>query len=76
MRFPEGFLWGVSLAAHQCEGCFEGDGKGRGISEREDYHNPMSDFYHHYASDIDLLSELGIHAFRLSIDWSRLYPDP
>jgi len=76
MRFPENFLWGVSLAAHQCEGCFEGDGKGRGISEKEEFHNPMSDFYHRYAEDIEKLSELGIHAFRMSIDWSRIYPDP
>lgn len=32
------------------------------------------DFYHNYAEDIKLLSELGINAFRFSISWSRLFP--
>lgn len=76
MSFPNNFLWGASIAAHQCEGSFAGDGKGRGISEREDYKKPLSDFYHHYKKDIELFSELGLKAFRLSIDWSRIYPDP
>ena len=33
-----------------------------------------SDFYHHYAEDIDLMKELGINMFRMSISWSRLFP--
>lgn len=27
-RFPEGFLWGGALAANQCEGAAQEDGKG------------------------------------------------
>lgn len=28
MRFPEGFLWGGAVAANQCEGAYDQDGKG------------------------------------------------
>jgi len=62
MRFPENFLWGVSLAAHQCEGCFEGDGKGRAIREPENFHEPAVDFYHHYPEDIKLFEERPLRA--------------
>lgn len=32
------------------------------------------DFYHHYVQDIAMLAEMGFRAFRLSINWTRLYP--
>ncbi|MCH1939833.1 family 1 glycosylhydrolase [Holdemania massiliensis] len=32
------------------------------------------DFYHHYAEDIALFAEMGFKAFRLSINWPRIYP--
>lgn len=32
------------------------------------------DFYHHYEEDIDLMGEMGFKCFRLSINWSRIYP--
>lgn len=34
-----------------------------------------SDFYHHYAEDIDLMKELGINMFRMSISWSLPFSD-
>lgn len=33
-----------------------------------------NDFYHRYKEDIALLAELGLKSFRMSIDWSRIYP--
>ncbi len=33
------------------------------------------DFYHHYAEDIALFAEMGFKCFRLSINWSRIFPD-
>lgn len=33
------------------------------------------DFYHRYKEDIKLFGELGFKAFRLSIQWSRIYPN-
>ena len=33
------------------------------------------DFYHHYKEDIALLAEMGFRCFRMSISWSRIYPN-
>ena len=34
-----------------------------------------ADFYHHWKEDIALLAEMGFKVFRLSIAWSRIYPN-
>ncbi len=34
-----------------------------------------SDFYHHYKEDIALLAEMGFKVFRMSIAWSRIFPN-
>lgn len=34
-----------------------------------------TDFYHHYKEDIALLAEMGFKTFRMSINWSRIYPN-
>lgn len=33
------------------------------------------DFYHHYKEDIKLFAEMGFQMFRMSIAWSRIYPE-
>ncbi|WP_339282096.1 6-phospho-beta-glucosidase [Paenibacillus sp. FSL H8-0282] len=33
------------------------------------------DFYHHYKEDIALLAEMGFKAFRMSIAWTRIFPN-
>ena len=46
------------------------------IFEDEYYPNHVAvDFYHHYKEDIALLGELGLKMFRMSIAWSRIFPD-
>ena len=32
------------------------------------------DFYHMYQEDIRLFAEMGLKSFRMSIDWTRIYP--
>ena len=32
------------------------------------------DFYHHYEEDIALMAEMGYKCFRLSINWTRIFP--
>lgn len=34
-----------------------------------------TDFYHHYEEDIQLMAEMGFKAFRMSINWTRIYPN-
>ena len=33
------------------------------------------DFYHHYKEDIKLLAKMGFKCFRMSINWSRIFPN-
>lgn len=48
------------------------------IIEGNQYYYPShiaSDFYHHYKEDIRLCAEEGFKCFRLSIKWSRIFPN-
>lgn len=38
------------------------------------YHEAI-DFYHHYKEDIALFAEMGFKVFRMSIAWTRIYPN-
>lgn len=33
------------------------------------------DFYHHFKEDIKMLGEMGLKAYRMSIAWTRIYPN-
>lgn len=87
--FPENFLWGGAVAANQCEGAYNEDGKGLSIQdvmphgikgERTAEPTPDNmkligiDFYHRYKEDIKLFAEMGFKVFRTSIAWSRIFP--
>ena len=45
------------------------------IEENEYYpsHNAI-DFYHHYKEDIALFAEMGFKVYRMSINWTRIFP--
>ncbi|MFO7172550.1 MAG: 6-phospho-beta-glucosidase [Bacillota bacterium] len=93
--FPEGFLWGGAMAANQCEGAWDADGKGPSTADMltaGDRQTPRRftrelepgayypsheavDFYHRYKEDIALFGEMGFKVLRLSIAWTRLYPN-
>ncbi len=51
----------------------------RALAEPDDTaHYPKrhgSDFYHHYKEDIALLAEMGFKVYRMSIAWSRIFPN-
>ena len=87
--FPENFLWGGAVAANQCEGAYNEDGKGLSIQDvlphgikgkrtpgptEENMKLVGIDFYHRYKEDIKLFAEMGFKVFRTSIAWSRIYP--
>lgn len=89
MAFPERFLWGGAVAANQCEGAYQEDGKGLDIQDVTPHgimgprtEEPTEDnlklvgidFYHRYREDIRLFAEMGFKVFRLSIAWSRIFP--
>lgn len=83
--FPEGFLWGASTSAYQCEGAALEDGKkenqqdviNREIHQEYGYADcsVASDHYHHYKEDVALMAEMGFTSYRFSINWARVLPD-
>lgn len=90
MTFPASFLWGGAVAANQCEGAYDEDGKGwstqdlapKGVVGAITDHPTEDnlklkgiDFYHCYREDIAMLAEMGFSVFRFSIAWSRIFPN-
>lgn len=88
--FPDGFLWGGAVAANQCEGAYNEDGKGLSIQDvlpwgikgaRTKEPTPDNrkltgiDFYHRYKEDVKLFAQMGFKVFRTSIAWSRIFPN-
>ncbi|MDH4119284.1 MAG: family 1 glycosylhydrolase, partial [Acidimicrobiia bacterium] len=75
------FTWGVGTSAYQIEGGIE-DGKGESIWDRFARDSPMvddgviaCDHYHRYRSDVALMADLGVDAYRFSIAWTRILPE-
>ena len=90
MTFPASFLWGGAVAANQCEGAYDEDGKGwstqdlapKGVVGAITDHPTEDnlklkgiDFYHRYREDIAMFAEMGFSVFRFSIAWSRIFPN-
>ncbi len=78
-------MWGAATSSFQIEGASHADGKGESIWDRfcatpgkiADGSNGSvaCDHYHRSASDVALMSELGLTAYRFSISWPRVKPD-
>ncbi|MFW5737784.1 MAG: glycoside hydrolase family 1 protein, partial [Spirochaetota bacterium] len=85
IRFPAGFTWGCATAAYQIEGAHQADGKGPSIWDEFSHRagtiqdgttgDVACDHYHRYLEDFDLLTEIGVGAYRFSIAWPRVVPD-
>jgi beta-glucosidase len=84
LDLPDGFVFGVATAAFQIEGGVSEGGRGPSIWDTFTarpgaiHHGETAeiacDHYHRWESDLDLMAELGIPAYRLSLSWSRLQP--
>lgn len=83
-QFPDGFLWGAATSAHQIEGSPLADGAGASIWHRFS-HSPgrvlngdtadvACDHYHRWSSDVAVMEELELQAYRFSIAWGRILP--
>ena len=71
-QIPCNFLWGVATSAFQLEGSPHADWTTWDESLRS-----KPDVTHHYTlykKDLNLLRELGVNAYRFSIEWSRIQP--
>lgn len=84
ITFPDDFLWGTATSSYQIEGAVNEDGRGPSIWDTFSYHSGKisdgstgdiaCDHYHRYPEDIALMKELGLHAYRFSIAWPRIFP--
>lgn len=66
------FLWGVATSAFQLEGSPYAD-----WTSWDDVLNGKPDVTNHYAlykQDLLLLKDLGVNAYRFSVEWSRIQP--
>ena len=75
-----GFLWGVSTSAYQSEGGYNGSGEPQTNWAMAEKHKDVvasgraSDFWNSYCDDFALCRSMGLDAFRLGIEWSRVQP--
>jgi beta-glucosidase len=78
MMFPDGFLFGASVSAHQVEGGnTNNDWWWWEHIESTPCREPSGDacdFYHRYPGDVALLAGAGLNAFRFGIEWARIEP--
>ena len=78
--FPDDFLWGASTAGHQVEGGnVNADIWPLEWDEPSLFTEPSGDacdHYHRYPEDIATLADLGLNAYRFSLEWSRIEPEP
>ena len=85
LDFPEGFVWGSATASYQVEGAVDEDGRGPSIWDtfshgqgavlNGDTGDFACDHYHRWRADIELMTELGLGAYRFSISWPRVVPE-
>jgi beta-glucosidase len=82
--FPANFVWGVATSAFQIEGAAALDGKGPsnwdsfcrvpGAIADASNGDTACDHYHRWASDLDIVQNLGVDAYRFSVSWPRVQP--
>ena len=76
------FLWGTATSAFQIEGGIENDftlweEQGRFCRDGKDPRVGQAvDHWNRWEEDFELMRELGVNAYRFSIEWSRIEPEP
>lgn len=86
LKFPAGFLWGAATSHFQVEGHpHEMSGRTSDWSEWTTLDGKISDsttadqacdFYNRYADDTEICRKLNLNAFRISLNWPALCPEP
>ena len=84
--FPPDFVWGTATAAYQIEGAALEDGRRPSIWDtfcrvpgavsNGDTGDIACDHYHRLEDDLDLMAGLRLPAYRFSVSWPRVLPDP
>jgi beta-glucosidase len=77
-RFPSGFLWGAATAAYQIEGNSTNTDWWRAEQAGQLPYpsGDACDSWRRWPDDVRLLQTLGLNAYRLSVEWARIEPEP
>lgn len=84
LEFGPDFVFGSATASYQIEGAVHEDGRGPsiwdtfshtpGTTTNGDTGDIADDHFHRWESDLDLMKDLGLTAYRFSIAWPRIQP--
>ena len=85
VNFSKDFIFGASTAAYQIEGAVNLDAKGASVWDTfahtpakihgAEHGDVACDHYHHYKTDVGLMKDLGLQAYRFSSAWTRFFPE-
>ena len=85
MSFPQEFIWGAATSSYQIEGAASEGGKGKHIWDvfsaipgniyESQNGNVACDHYHRFREDVAIMKQMGLKAYRFSVDWSRVLPN-
>ncbi|XP_026283358.1 myrosinase 1-like [Frankliniella occidentalis] len=86
LPLPEGFLMGTATAAYQIEGGWNSSGKGPSVWDDYLHREPWRvvgeangdvacDSLRLYRRDIQMIKEMGLDTYRISLSWPRILPD-
>ncbi len=85
LSFPTQFTWGVATSSFQIEGAHDKDGRSFSIWDTfcrtpnkvfEGHNGDVAcDHYYLWETDLDLIKDLGVSAYRFSVAWPRVIPE-
>jgi beta-glucosidase len=75
MKFPSTFMWGTATSTTQIEGHINNEWTGF-VARDGSTCDIACNSYYQYAEDIQWMGKLGVNAYRLGIEWSRLQAEP
>lgn len=83
ISFPGDFLWGAGTSAYQVEGncvntdwhVWEHEVDADGKPRVKDKAGIACDHWNKYQEDIDLIEQIGLGVYRLSLAWDKIQPD-
>ena len=85
MGFSKDFAWGAATSSYQIEGAAEEGGKGTDIWDvftKEPGRiagghsgDVACDHYHRFREDVAMMKEMGLKAYRFSVNWARVLPE-
>jgi len=85
IHFPPGFLFGAATSAYQIEGGWDADGKGPSIWDhfarrpgrihRDHTGDVACNTYFDFQTDVEIMRQLGLDAYRFSVAWPRVLPE-